>query len=134
MFAIVQSGGKQYRVSEGDILRFEALDAEPGDVVELPVLLLGGGDVRVGTPLVEGASVKAEVLGHGRGDKSQVYKYKAKVNYRRKIGHRQPYTEVRMVEIRGPAEGRKTRQAEVPVEGSPVEDEVPTEVVEVAGA
>lgn len=101
MFAVIQSGGKQYRVAEGEVVRLEKLAAEPGATVELPVLLLGGDTVRVGTPLVAGASVKAEVLTHGRGDKLYIYKYKAKANYRRKNGHRQPYTEVRIKEIAG---------------------------------
>jgi large subunit ribosomal protein L21 len=99
VFAIIQSGGKQYRVAEGDVLRLEQLQAEPGDTVELPVLLLSGDEVKVGKPLLEDASVKAEVLSHGRGDKLHIYKFKAKTNYRRKTGHRQPYTEVRITTI-----------------------------------
>ena len=103
MFAIIQSGGKQYRVAEGDVLRLESLKAEPGDTVELPVMMLGGSDaeVKVGAPLVDGANVKAEVVSHGRGKKIYIYKFKAKANYRRKNGHRQPYTEVRIKEIAG---------------------------------
>lgn len=101
MFAIIQSGGKQYRVAEGDVLRLERLNAEVGAVVELPVMLLGGEQVKVGTPLVEGASVKAEVLEHGRGPKLHVYKFKAKTNYRRKTGHRQGYTAVKITQIAG---------------------------------
>ena len=101
MFAIVQSGGKQYNVAEGDVVRLESLAAEPGDTVALDVMMLSGNEVRVGAPLVEGASVKAEVLGHGRGKKLYIYKFKAKSNYRRKTGHRQNYTEVRITEIAG---------------------------------
>ena len=101
MFAIIQSGGKQYRVAEGDVLRLESLKAEPGDTVELPVMMLGGDEVKVGAPLVDGANVKAEVVSHGRGKKIYIYKFKAKANYRRKNGHRQPYTEVRISEISG---------------------------------
>ena len=101
MFAIVKTGGKQYRVEPGLKLRVEKLDAEPGATVELPVLRLGGGKTVVGTPVVEGASVVAEVLGHGRGKKILVSKFKAKVQYRRKKGHRQPYTELLIKEIRG---------------------------------
>ena len=97
MFAIVKTGGKQYRVEPGLKLRVEKLDAEPGATVELPVLLLGGEK----TVVVEGASVVAEVLGHGRGKKILVSKFKAKVQYRRKKGHRQPYTELLIKEIRG---------------------------------
>ena len=101
MFAVIQSGGKQYRVAEGEVVRLEKLAAEPGTTVELPVLLVGGDAVKVGTPLVAGASVKAEVLTHGRCEKLYIYKFKAKNNYRRKNGHRQPYTEVRIKEIAG---------------------------------
>ncbi len=101
MFAIVESGGKQYRVAEGDVLRLEKLDADAGSQVELPVLLLGSGDVKVGNPLVDGAKVTAEVIGHGRGEKIDVYKFKAKSNYRRHIGHRQDYTEVKITKVEG---------------------------------
>jgi large subunit ribosomal protein L21 len=112
MFAIVQSGGKQYRVSEGDVLRLEMLQAQPGDTVELPVMMLGGAAVQVGTPLVDGASVRAEVLSHGRGAKIAIYKFKAKSNYRRKTGHRQSFTEVRVTEILGAGGGAATAAAE----------------------
>lgn len=101
MFAIIQSGGKQYRVAEGDVIRLESLTAEPGEVVDLPVMMVAGDDVKVGSPLLDGVSVKAEVVSHGRGDKIYIYKFKAKTNYRRKNGHRQPYTEVRIKEIAG---------------------------------
>lgn len=101
MFAIVKSGGKQYRVEEGDVLRLESLEAEVGDSVELPVLLLGGNDPKIGTPWVDGASVQAEVVSHGRGEKIYVRKFKAKANYRRRTGHRQDYTEVRVTGIAG---------------------------------
>ena len=101
MLAIIKSGGKQYRVSEGDVLKLESISAEPGETVELPVLMTGGDQVRVGAPLVEGAMVKAEVLRHGRGPKLHIYKFKAKANYRRKTGHRQPFTEVRITGLEG---------------------------------
>jgi large subunit ribosomal protein L21 len=99
MFAIIKSGGKQYRVQEGDVLRLELLDADAGTTLELPVMLLSGDDVKIGTPTVEGASVSAEVLRHGRGEKIDIYKFKAKANYRRHLGHRQGYTEVRITGI-----------------------------------
>ena len=99
MFAIIQSGGKQYNVAEGDVVRLETLDAQPGETVNLDVMMLSGDDVKVGAPFVEGASVKAEVVGHGRGKKLYIYKFKAKSNYRRKTGHRQGYTEVRITGI-----------------------------------
>lgn len=101
MFAIVESGGKQYRVSEGDVVRLEKLSADVGESVDLPVMMLGGDDVKIGAPKVEGASAKAEVLEHGRGEKIYIVKFKAKNNYRRRTGHRQPYTEVRITEIHG---------------------------------
>jgi large subunit ribosomal protein L21 len=101
MFAIVKTGGKQYRVEPGLRLRVEKLDLEPGSQVELPVLLLGGEKTVVGAPVVEGAKVVAEVLGHGKGKKITISKFKAKVQYRRKQGHRQPYTEILIKEIQG---------------------------------
>lgn len=101
MFAIVKTGGKQYRVEPGLRLRVERLDLEPGSQVELPVLLLGGEKTVVGAPVVEGAKVVAEVLGHGKGEKITISKFKAKVQYRRKRGHRQPYTEILIKEIQG---------------------------------
>jgi large subunit ribosomal protein L21 len=101
MFAIVKTGGKQYRVEPGLRLRVERLDLEPGSQVELPVLLLGGEKTVVGAPVVEGAKVVAEVLGHGKGKKITISKFKAKVQYRRKRGHRQPYTEILIKEIQG---------------------------------
>lgn len=100
MFAIVKSGGKQYRVAEGDVVRLEKLTAEVGDTVELPVMMLGGDEVQIGAPQLDGAAAKAEVVAHGRGDKIYIVKFKAKNNYRRRTGHRQPYTEVRITEIR----------------------------------
>lgn len=101
MFAIVESGGKQYRVSEGDVVRLEKLAADVGDTVDLPVMLLGGEDVKIGAPHVDGATATGEVVAHGRGDKIYIVKFKAKNNYRRRTGHRQPYTEVRITQIRG---------------------------------
>ena len=105
MFAVIQSGGKQYNVAEGDVVRLETLKAEPGETVSLDVMMLGGDtdsdNVKVGAPFVDGASVKAEVLEHGRGKKLYIYKFKAKSNYRRKTGHRQGYTAVRITEVTG---------------------------------
>ena len=101
MFAVIQSGGKQYSVAEGDVVRLETLKAEPGETVSLDVMMLGGDEVKVGAPFIDGASVKAEVLEHGRGKKLYIYKFKAKSNYRRKTWHRQGYTAVRITEITG---------------------------------
>ena len=101
VYAIIATGGKQYRVSEGDIIYIEKLDNQVDDSVSFPVLMLGGELVKAGNPLVEGAEVTGKVLQHGRGQKIIVYKYKSKKNYRRKQGHRQPFTKVEITGIKG---------------------------------
>ena len=100
-YAVLETGGKQYRVSEGDIIYIEKLDNQVDDSVSFPVLMLGGEVVKAGNPLVEGAEVTGKVLQHGRGQKIIVYKYKSKKNYRRKQGHRQPFTKVEITGIKG---------------------------------
>ena len=101
MFAIVQTGGKQYKVSEGDVITVEKLERNVGDVVDLEVLLTSDNDnVVAGNPTVSGVVAKAEVLAHGKGEKIVVYKYKPKKNVRRKKGHRQPYTQLKIVSIK----------------------------------
>ena len=100
MYAIIATGGKQYRVSEGDVIYIEKIDAQVDSTVSFDVLLLGNeGDVKVGTPVVEGVKVEGKVVGQIRGEKIIVFKYKAKKNYRRKQGHRQPYTKVEITKI-----------------------------------
>ena len=100
MYAVIATGGKQYRVKEGDVLCIEKIEAEEGAAVSFDVLLLGEGEnVQVGSPLVSGAKVEAKVLGQVRGEKIVVYKYKSKKNYHRKQGHRQPYTKVEITAI-----------------------------------
>ncbi|MED9822886.1 MAG: 50S ribosomal protein L21 [Christensenellales bacterium] len=100
MYAIIATGGKQYRVSEGDVIYIEKIDAAVDSTVSFDVLLVGNeGDVKVGTPVVEGAKVEGKVVGQIRGEKIVVFKYKAKKNYRRKQGHRQPYTKVEITKI-----------------------------------
>lgn len=95
MYAIIETGGKQLRVEEGQTIFVEKLDAQEGETVTFDkVLFVGGENVKVGSPLVEGATVTAKVEKHGRGKKIIVFKYKPKKNYRRKQGHRQPYTKV----------------------------------------
>ena len=98
MYAVVMTGGKQYRVSAGDKIRVEKLNAEAGSTVSLDkVLVIGGeGETMVGAPYVEGASVEAEVVANGKADKVIIFKYKAKKDYRKKQGHRQPYTELKI--------------------------------------
>jgi large subunit ribosomal protein L21 len=95
VFAIVQTGGKQYKVREGDVIRVEKLPVEAGDQVTLDeVLMVHGEETKIGRPLVEGASVVARVQRNAKGKKIVVFKYKAKKNYRKKTGHRQPFTEL----------------------------------------
>ena len=99
MFAIIETGGKQYRVTEGEELFIEKLEVEAeGEVVFDKVLMVND---KIGTPYVEGATVKAVVEKHGKGKKIIVYKYKAKKNYHKKQGHRQPYTKVKITAILG---------------------------------
>ncbi len=101
MYAVIESGGKQYRVEEGATLKVESLPAEPGASVTLDRVLLvsDGSTVAVGAPLVAGASVRATVVGHGRGKKVIVFKYKPKAHYRRKQGHRQNFTQLHIDKI-----------------------------------
>lgn len=100
MYAIIATGGKQYRVSEGDVIYIEKIDAQVDSTVSFDVLLMGNdGDVKIGTPVVEGVKVEGKVVGQICGEKIVVYKYKSKKNYRRKQGHRQPYTKVEITKI-----------------------------------
>ena len=100
MYAIIATGGKQYRVSEGDVIYIEKIDAQVDSTVSFDVLLMGNdGDVKIGTPVVEGVKVEGKVVGQIRGEKIVVYKYKSKKNYRRKQGHPQPYTKVEITKI-----------------------------------
>lgn len=101
MYAIVKSGGKQYRAEEGATLRLEQLDAEVGSTVELDVKMIGGDTPKVVPSDLGKAKVEAEVVAHGKGPKIYVRKFKAKSNYRRRNGHRQLYTEVRVTRIQG---------------------------------
>ena len=103
MYAVVRSGGKQVRVEPGESVRVERLDGEVGDSVELDqVLLVGGeGDTRIGAPLVEGAKAVATITSQGRGPKITIFKMKRRKGYRRKAGHRQAYTELRVDRIEG---------------------------------
>ena len=102
MYAIIKTGGHQYRVAPGDTLEVEKLDAEPGTNVELgEVLLVGGGDngITIGTPFIDGAKVLARVVSQGKGQKLIIFKYKPKKRYRRKTGHRQGVTRLSIKEI-----------------------------------
>jgi large subunit ribosomal protein L21 len=100
MYAVIKTGGKQYRVAEGQKLRVEKLTGNAGDKVTFDEVLLVGGDApQIGQPLVKGASVAAEIVGQDRGKKIVVFKFKRRKNYRRKNGHRQPYTELKITGI-----------------------------------
>ncbi|HZF49361.1 MAG TPA: 50S ribosomal protein L21 [Polyangiaceae bacterium] len=101
MYAVIKTGGKQYRVAEGQKLRVEKLAGNAGDKITFDeVLLVGGEDTpKIGQPLVKGASVAAEIVGQDRGKKIVVFKFKRRKNYRRKNGHRQPYTELKITGI-----------------------------------
>ena len=100
-YAVVRTGGLQFRVSEGDLVRVPRMKSEVGEGIEISdVLALSvGGDVKVGTPLVESAMVRAEVVGHGKGKKVIVFKKKRRKDYRVKKGHRQDFTEIRITGI-----------------------------------
>ena len=100
-YAIVQTGSKQYRVQAGDSIRVESLPVYTGEIVNIDDVLMVSrdGDVKVGTPVVDGARVRAQVTSRGRGRKITVFKYKSKVRYRRTKGHRQHYTDLRIIDI-----------------------------------
>jgi large subunit ribosomal protein L21 len=102
MYAVIRSGGKQYRVKEGDVIRVEKLEAKEGESVTFgDVLMLADGEsVQVGKPLVKGAAVKATVTSHGKGDKVRSIKKRRRKHYRKTIGHRQAYTEVSIAGIK----------------------------------
>ncbi len=101
MYAIIETGGKQFKVEEGDVLKVELLHAEAGETVEINKVLMVNkdGQVTVGAPYVDGAKVSLKVEENGKGKKIVVFKYKAKKNYRKKKGHRQPYTKVTVEKI-----------------------------------
>ena len=101
MYAVVRTGGKQYRLGVGDSVKVEKLPDEVGNIVELSQILMvsDGSEVKVGTPLVTGASVKAEIVGHGRNKKIRVFKMKRRKKYRRTQGHRQAFTQLKVTEI-----------------------------------
>jgi len=103
MYAVFSTGGKQYRAAQGDVLRVEKLNADEGATIEIDqVLMVGqGDDVRIGTPVVEGGKVTAEVVGHGRGKKIRILKFKRRKHHMKQMGHRQHYTEIKITGIEG---------------------------------
>lgn len=112
MYAVIESGGKQQTVEKGRRIKVEKLDAKPGETVELPVLLISGdGETMIGAPQVDGASVKAKVIKQDKARKVVVFKYKRKIGYRRKQGHRQPYTLLEITDIVTPGGSNSTAEA-----------------------
>ena len=102
MYAVIKTGGKQYRVAKGDKLRIEKLPAAVGETVTFgEVLLIGGESITLGKPLVAGAKVEAKVVGQDRAKKIIVFKFRRRKNYRRKNGHRQPFTAIEITGITG---------------------------------
>ena len=127
MYAIIETGGKQYRVQEGDVITVEKLDVEAGDKIALDkVLLLNNGtELKVGAPYVEGAKVFGEVVENGKGKKVIIFKYKAKKDYRKKQGHRQPYTMIKIESLDGKAPAKAAEPAaETKISASMKKDEL----------
>ena len=110
MYAVIETGGKQYRVSEGDVITVEKLNVEDGANVELDkVLILGeGSDIKVGTPYIDGAKIMGRVVENGKAKKVVIFKYKSKKDYRKKQGHRQPYTMIEILSLDGKAPAKKS--------------------------
>jgi len=98
MYAVIRTGGKQYKVAAGGKLKVESLPAEVGSEIEINDVLMvaDGDDIKIGAPVLAGASVKATVLGHGRGEKVMIFKMRRRKHYRKTQGHRQNYTEIRI--------------------------------------
>ena len=113
MYAIIESCGKQYKVAEGDVVFFEKLDAEEGKKVTFDkvILVSEDGKVQIGNPYVKGVKVEGKVVSHGKGKKIIVFKMKPKKNYRRKQGHRQPYTKVEITSIKTATKKTATKKA-----------------------
>ena len=118
MYAIIESCGKQYKVAQGDVVFFEKLDAEVDKKVTFDnvVLVSDGEKIEIGNPYVKGFKVEGKVLAHGKGKKIIVFKYKPKKNYRRKQGHRQPYTKVEITAIKKPAAKKQAAKKKEKVE------------------
>ena len=100
MYAVIESGGKQHRVTEGETLKLEKIEVATGDIVEFDrVLMVGGDEIKIGTPLVEGGKVTAEVVSHGRHKKVKIVKFNRRKHHRKETGHRQWFTEVKITGI-----------------------------------
>ncbi|MGE0035027.1 MAG: 50S ribosomal protein L21 [Xanthobacteraceae bacterium] len=127
MFAVIKTGGKQYRVAADDVLKIEKVEGEPGQIIQLgDVLVVGGDNVTLGAPTVAGATVAAEVLEQGRGPKVIAFKKRRRKNSRRKRGHRQEFTLLRITEIltdgASPTKGPRPKREPKPKVEMPAED------------
>lgn len=125
MYAVIETGGKQYRVQEGDVLNIEKLNVAAGDKVTFDkvLVLAEEGDLKVGAPYIEGAAVTGEVVENGKAKKVIIYKYKAKKDYRKKQGHRQPYTMVKIESLGGKAPKQTAKAAPAAAETAPAKAE-----------
>lgn len=103
MYAVIKTGGKQYRVAEGTVLKVERLDVAAGESLDISDVLLiaNGEEMKVGAPMIEGAKVTAEVISHGRGAKIKIIKFKRRKHHRKQMGHRQWFTELKITSIAG---------------------------------
>ncbi|WP_367680239.1 50S ribosomal protein L21 [Candidatus Fukatsuia anoeciicola] len=101
MYAVFQSGGKQYRVNEGEVVRLEKLNIATGKIVEFNQILMvvDGENIKIGAPLIDGGKIKAEVLSHGRGTKVKIIKFRRRKHYRKQQGHRQWFTDIKITDI-----------------------------------
>jgi large subunit ribosomal protein L21 len=113
MYAVIVTGGRQYRVMQGETLRVEKLEGDVGAAIKFDqVLLVGSGEtITVGSPLIGGASVAAKITAHGRGDKVRIIKFRRRKHHQKSMGHRQYYTEVEITGISGAGEGKSTKTA-----------------------
>ncbi len=125
MYAIIEECGKQYKVTKGDVVFFEKFDVEEGKKVVFDKVILVSDDskVEVGTPYVKDVKVEGKVVSHGKGKKIIVFKYKAKKNYRRKQGHRQPYTKIEITDIKVGTAKASTKKAEAKTADAKAEKE-----------
>ena len=126
MYAVIKTGGKQYKVAAGDYLKVEKLDGDVGSkvVIDKVLMLADGDDVTIGSPLVAGAKVNATVLSHGKGDKVMIFKFNRRKHYRKTQGHRQSFTEIKIEDINGkgaakPAAAKKETAAAKPAAKKP---------------
>jgi large subunit ribosomal protein L21 len=121
MYAVIKTGGKQYKVSQGDVLRVEKLAAAEGDSISFDQVLMiaDAGDVKIGTPVIDGTSVTASVRKHGRAKKIEIVKFKRRKHHRKQMGHRQSYTEIEITAIDGKSAPKPAAGAEAPKKAAP---------------